>query len=413
MSLELARRLDAADPLASFRDRFVVDDPTLIYLDGNSLGRLPKATAERVRDTVERQWGSRLIRSWGEAEWVSLPQRLGAKVAGLLGARADEVLVCDSTSVNFYKLVRAALALDPTRRRVVTDAANFPSDLYLLQGIEGLTITRVPSEGVVTPPETIEAALADDVALLTLSHVSFKSGQLHDMARLTDSAHRVGARVLWDLSHSVGAVPLALSECQADMAVGCGYKYLNGGPGSPAFLYVRHDLQDRLVSPIQGWFGQRDAFDFSLEYQPATGISRFLAGTPPVLAMVALEPGVDLLMEAGMSALREKSIRQTELLIQLWEEELAPLGVTLNSPREALGRGSHVSLGHPEAWRINQALIQTESVIPDFRAPDTIRFGITPLYTSFEEVAEAMSRLRRVIQTRSYERFSESRAAVT
>ena len=398
VALAAARRLDAEDPLAPFRERFVVDDS--IYLDGNSLGRLPKETVARMRTVVEEEWGGRLIRAWGEG-WIEAPRRIGAKIARLVGAAADEVLVCDSTSVDFYKLAHAALGATD-RRVVLSNAANFPSDLYLLQGL-GAEIRLVESED----DDAIAAALDDSVALLTLSHVEFKSGLRHDLASLTQKAHAVGARALWDLSHSVGAVPIRLGD--ADLAVGCGYKYLNGGPGAPAFLYVRRDLQETLRNPIQGWFGQRGAFEFGLEYRPAPGIDRFLAGTPPILALAALEPGVDLLLEAGMDRIGAKAAAQTGFVVDLADA----MGFEVATPRDPLRRGSHVALRHPDAWRICQALIAERGVIPDFRTPDVLRLGIAPLYTRFVDLAEAMTQVQRVIEEGTYLNYSSKTSGVT
>ena len=395
---EQARILDAEDPLAPFRDRFVLDD--LLYLDGNSLGRLPKATAAVMREAVETQWGGRLIRGWGEG-WLEMPRRIGAKIARLVGAEADEVVACDSTSVNFFKLAHAALAATD-RRVVVTNSANFPSDLYLLQGL-GAEIRQVDSED----DEAIAAVLDDDAALLTLSHVEFKSGLRHDLAYLTDKAHERGAHVMWDLSHSVGAVPIKLGD--ADLAVGCAYKYLNGGPGAPAFLYVRRDLQEALRSPIQGWFGQRSAFEFGLDYAPAPGIGRFLAGTSPILALAAVEPGVDLLIEAGVERVGAKAAAQTAFLIEMADV----LGLEVATPRDPQRRGSHVALRHPEAWRIAQALVAEEDLIPDFRTPDVLRLGVAPLYTRFVDLAEAMARIAEVVEKRSYESYGTHFEGVT
>jgi kynureninase len=411
-----AEQLDAADELAPFRAEFVVDDPHLIYMDGNSLGRLPKRTMARLREVTEHEWGQRLIRGWGEG-WFTAPQRAGGRIAQLIGARAEEVLVTDSTSVNFYKLVHAALQAQPGRRVIVTDDLNFPSDVYLLQGIAqslNCELRIVHSkDGLTVSPEEIAQAVDADTALLTLSHVEFKSGQLHDMRAVTDIAHRAGAWALWDLSHSAGAVPVALNACNVELAVGCTYKYLNGGPGAPAFLYVRADLQEKLSSPIWGWFGQRDQFEMELQYRLAPGLTRFLAGTPTMISLAAVEPGVELLLEAGMERLRAKSVRQTEYLIALWEALLQPFGVSLNSPRDSARRGSHVSLGHPEGLRIDRALIEAMNVIPDFRFPDNIRFGLAPLYTTFVEIYEAVMRMRRVIEARLYEKYSAERPEVT
>jgi kynureninase len=416
--LDYALELDRQDALALFRDEFVNDDPGLIYLDGNSLGRLPKRSADRLRTVIDHEWGSRLIRGWNEG-WFTLPQRVGAKIAQLLGAQADEVIAADSTSVNFFKLVVAALRALPTRSKIVTDDLNFSSDVYVLQGAIDLLGNRhqlhiVHSEdGLTVSVDQLRAAIDTDTALVTLTHTAFKSGYVYDMAAITEAAHRAGALTLWDVSHSIGALPLELNACQVDLAVGCTYKYLNGGPGAPAFLYVRKDLQDELLNPIWGWFGQQDQFDFGLQYQPARGIHRWQAGTPNILALVAVESALDLLLEAGIDRLRAKSIAQTEYLIGLWEELLQPLGVTLSSPREYRQRGSHVSLGHVEALRIDRALIEDLNVIPDFRYPDNLRLGLAPIYTSFADIHEGILRIRRAIVERLYEKYPIERPDVT
>ncbi len=418
LSLDHARQLDSTDPLSSYRAEFLISDPSLRDLDGNSLGRLPLRSAERLRAVVEGEWGTRLIRGWGEG-WFEAPQRVGAKIARLIGAQADEVLVSDSTSVNFFKLVMAALGARPGQRRVVSDEMNFPSDLYVLQGALRLAgpdyaLALVPSaDGLTVPTEAVASALTSDTALVSLTHTAFKSGYVYDMPAVTAAAHAAGALMLWDLSHSVGAMPLDLNAAGVDLAVGCTYKYLNGGPGAPAFLYVRRDLQEQLFNPIWGWFGQQGQFDFDLAYAPAAGLQRFLVGTPPMLSLAAVEPAVDLVLEAGLERLRAKSVAQTEYLIALWEAWLQPLGVTLNSPRAAAQRGSHVSLGHPEALRIDRALIEEMNVIPDFRYPDNLRLGIAPLYTSFADIHEGLSRLRTVIVERRYEKYPVERPDVT
>ena len=417
-TLAEAHALDALDPLAAYRSEFAIDDPNLIYLDGNSLGRLPLRTRARVSQVVEQEWGSRLIRGWGEG-WFSAPQRIGAKIAQLIGAQPDEVIVADSTSVNFFKLVMAALGARADRPAVVTDDLNFPSDLYLLQGAlqlagGGRRLVRVSSpDGIHVPNAALGAALTPATALLTLTHTSFKSGYIYDMPAVTELAHRAGALMLWDLSHSVGAMPLDLNAAGVDLAVGCTYKYLNGGPGAPAFLFVRRGLQAELLNPMWGWFGQQGQFDFGLDYLPGPGLQRFLVGTPPMLSTAAIEPAVELVLEAGLDRLRAKSVQQTEYLIALWEELLAPLGVTLNSPRDSDRRGSHVSLGHPEGLRIDRALIEDMAVIPDFRYPDNIRMGIAPLYTSFVDIYEGLTRLRRVLVERLYEKYPVERPEVT
>ncbi len=415
---EIAQELDARDNLASFRQRFVIAEPELIYLDGNSLGRLPQATAVLLNDLVQRQWGQRLIRGWNEG-WIDLGARIGGKIAHLVGAQPDEVIVADSTSVNLFKLVVAALRANPKRHKLITDDLNFPSDLYILQGAirlveRPLHLHIIPSpDGVHAPMDELLAAIDDDTALVTLSHTTFKSGYLYDMTAVTQQAHRAGALVLWDLSHSVGAVPVELGKTNVDLAVGCTYKHLHGGPGAPAFLYVRRDLQEKLANPISGWMGQQRMFDFGLEYDPAPGLRHFLTGTPPILSLAAIEPGVDLVLEAGMAAVRAKSVQQTEFLITLWQEQLAPLGFHLNSPPNSDRRGAHVSLGHAEGWRINQALIQEMNVIPDFRHPDNLRLGLSPLYTSFAEIYTAVARLRTVISEKRYEAYSQTHAPVT
>jgi kynureninase len=413
-----ALHLDQLDPLAAFRDQFVIDEPNLIYLDGNSLGRLPRGAVERLRTLVEDEWGKRLIRGWNEG-WFTAGQRVGAKVAHLIGAQPDEVIVSDSTSVNLFKLIMAALAARPGRLAVVTDDLNFPSDLYVLQGalrLAGpgyyLKQVRAP-DGLVVPTADITAAITPSTALVTLTHTAFRSGAVYDLPAITAAAHQAGALALWDLSHSVGAMPIDLNAAGVDLAVGCTYKYLNGGPGAPAFLYVRRDLQEQLLSPIWGWFGQRGQFDMALDYAPAPGLTRFLVGTPPMLSLAAIEPAVDLLLEAGLDRLRAKSVAQTEFLIEMWEAELAPLGVTLNSPRAAAGRGSHVSLGHPEALRIDRALIEEMNVIPDFRYPDNLRLGVAPLYTRFVDIYDGLDRLRQVLVERRFEKYPVERPAVT
>lgn len=413
-----ADQLDAADDLAGMQQAFVNLEPDMIYLDGNSLGRLPRAAVDLADGLVRRQWGERLIRGWNEG-WFDLPERIGAKIARLVGAAPDEVIVADSTSVNLFKLVVAALRAQWGRMRIISDDLNFPSDLYILQGVVDLLgsgheiALAYSADGIHGPVETILSLLDHDTALLTLSHVTFKSGFLYDMKALTAAAHAVGALTIWDLSHSVGAVPIDLNGSGVDLAVGCCYKYLNGGPGAPAFLYIRRDLQERLINPISGWMGQRDLFNFDLDYAPAAGLRRFLTGTPPIMALALIEPGVDLILAAGIERLRAKSIAQTEYLIELWQQRLAPLGYTLNSPRDPARRGSHVSLGHPAGLGIDLALINELNVLPDFRAPDNIRLGITPLYTSFRDIYIAVERLAQAVIEQRYLKYQSNRPTVT
>jgi kynureninase len=414
-----ARRLDAADDLVSFREAFVFGEPDLIYLDGNSLGRLPHRAAARTRTAVEVAWGRDLVRGWN-AGWYQAPARVGEKIARLVGAAPGQVVVCDSTSVDLFKLTLAALAMRPGRDRIVSDALNFPSDVYVLQGCIRLLGDRhrlhlVPAadDGIAVDEQALLDAIDERTALVTLSHVTFKSGFLYDAAAVTERAHRVGALVLWDLSHSVGVVPIELDRWEADLAVGCTYKYLNGGPGAPAFLYVRRDLQEEARSPIWGWFGQRSPFAFDLEYAPAEGVTRFLAGTPPVLSLLAMEAALDVALEAGIARIRRKSVRLTSYLVDLVDTVLTPLGFTLGSPRDPARRGSHVSVRHPEGYRINRALIEEMGVLPDFREPDNIRLGLAPLYTSFTEVWEAVDRMRRVVEEGRHLSYPTARLPVT
>ena len=418
LSADFAADLDRQDELAPFRDQFVSAEPGLIYLDGNSLGRLPRRAAERVRVAVEDEWGRRLIRGWNEG-WFTAARRLGAQIAGLIGAGADDVIVSDSTSVNFFKLAAAALAARPGRRVIVTDDLNFPSDLYLLQGVarllnQGHTLRVVHSpDGLSVPLEALAAAVQPDTALVALSHVAYRSGFLYDLPAVTALTQAAGALMLWDLSHSAGAVPVDLAAANVDLAVGCTYKYLNGGPGAPAYLYVRGDWQAELLNPIWGWFGQRDQFAMAPDYAPAPGLERFLVGTPPVLSLAAIEAGVELVRAAGPERLRAKSMRLSQYLLTLWRAWLEPLGVTLNSPADPARRGSHVALGHPDGWRINRALIESMHVIPDFRPPDSIRLGLAPLYTSFADVHEALRRFRQVLAEGRHAAYPAGRPAVT
>ncbi len=417
-TIHFAQAQDKQDPLAAYREQFVFPEPELIYMDGNSLGRLPDGTVRLAEDLVNRQWGKQLIRGW-EDGWWARPLDIGAKIAQLIGAQPDEVIVSDSTSINLFKLVVAALRSQENRHNILTDNLNFPSDIYILQGIVDLLgnqhlLDIVPSpDGVMGPGDTFQARLDGNSALLTLSHTVFKSGYTYDMAAMTALAHEVGALVVWDLSHSVGSVPVDLNGANADLAVGCTYKYLNGGPGAPAFLYVRRDLQEQLGNPLTGWCGQKRPFDFGLDYSPESGIQRFQTGTLPIISLSLIEPGVDMLIEVGMEGVRAKSIQQTEYLIGLWEELLAPVGYKLNSPREAAWRGSHISLGHEEGWRINQCMIQEMNIIPDFRAPDNIRLGIAPLYTRYVDIYETAVRMRRIITERLYENYTSTRSTVT
>jgi kynureninase len=411
--LERAMEMDRRDPLAGYRDRFVIADPDLIYLDGNSLGRLPVTTRKRLHAVVE-DWGTDLVGGWDR--WMELSQEAGDVLAGVVGARQGEVVLSDSTSVNLYKLARAALADRPGRRVLVTDDDNFPTDRYVLQGIaaaHGLTVRVVHTDldtGVRLAD--VAAALDGDVALVCLSHVAYRSGALADLPALTRAAHDAGALVLWDLCHAAGAVPVDLADAGADLAVGCTYKYLNAGPGAPAFLYVRRDLQERLRQPIWGWFGQADQFAMGPAYDPLPDIRRFLAGTPPVLGAYAALEGARLTAEAGIGAIAAKARALGRYAIELVDAWLAPLGFTLASPREDGRRGAHVTLHHPYAWQVCQAL-KAERVVGDYRVPERLRLGLAPLYTRFVDVHTGLSRLRDLVRAGRHERYPAETAGVT
>lgn len=393
-------QLDQDDVLSPFREQFDLE-PGLIYLNGNSLGVLPKAAKARVAEVVEQEWGRGLIRSWNTHDWISLPERVGDKVATLIGAEHGEVVVADSTSVNLFKLAAAAVRMRPGRSKIVSEPGNFPTDLYILQGLEGFLEGEVRLE--TAPRERLEAIIDEDTALVVLTHVHYKSGTMFDMAALTARAHEVGALILWDLSHSAGAVPVELNAAQADFAVGCGYKYLNGGPGAPGFLFVakRHHAEFR--QPLSGWFGHANPFAMSDVYEPAAGIKRGLCGTTGVLAASVLEVGVDIMASANMEAIRTKSRQLGDIFIELVEQHCAGVGFTLASPRDASLRGSQVSLVHEQGFAIMQALI-ARNIIGDFRAPDILRFGFTPLYTRYVDLWDMAQALAEIMASKEWDR---------
>jgi kynureninase len=421
-SIEYAEQLDLEDPLKRFRERFVIEDESMVYLDGNSLGRLPLSTAGRLENVISREWGDRLIRSWNEG-WYEQASRMGKKIAQIIGAHPDEVILSDSTSVNLYKLVYGALLLQSERDEIVSDDMNFPSDLYVIQGLikqfgEKHTLRLIKSpDGLTVEMAELIRMIGKRTALVTLSHVAFKSSYMYDMKAVTELAHMEGAKILWDLSHSVGAVPIYLKNANVDFAVGCTYKYLNAGPGAPSFLYVRKDLQEQMESPIWGWFGQHEPFKFGLSYRPANGIKKFLTGTPPLLSQSALEPALDLTIEAGMPEIRKKSNAQSGYLIMLAREWLLPAGFRMGSPPEAQKRGSHVTFKHIEAYRICRALLDSEIgdniVIPDFREPNNIRLGITPLNTTYRDIYTAMKQLKDIVENRWFTRYTREKMSVT
>lgn len=409
ITLQQCRDEDANDSLGPLRDAFQLPEG-VVYLDGNSLGALSKAAVRSVHELVEEQWGPALIGGWLSHGWIEAPARVGAKIAGLIGALPHEVIATDSTSVNLFKLSVGALRLRPGRRKVISEPGNFPTDLYMIQGaIEALGERRLE----LVARTGLAEAIDEDTALVVLTHVHYKSADMFDMRAITARAHAAGALVLWDLSHSAGAVAVDLNGANADLAVGCGYKYLNGGPGAPAFLFVAERHQSTLVSPLSGWMGHARPFDFVDEYAPAQGIARFLCGTPPILGLAALEAGVDQLLAADMGTITTKSARMSDLFIDLVRQECAGHGLVLVGPERGAPRGSHVSFRHAEGYAIMQALI-ARGVIGDFRAPDVLRFGFTPLYLRYEDIWRAVQALKQVLDTASWDRAEHRRrAAVT
>ncbi|HEY2656234.1 MAG TPA: kynureninase [Solirubrobacteraceae bacterium] len=393
LTREHAAELDARDPLRALRERFVID-PEVVYLDGNSLGCLPRATASRLEDLVVEGWGRRGVRGWDEG-WLELPIEIGDRLgAAVLGAAPGQVVIGDSTTVCFYKLVCAALDARPGRSEIITDRDNFPTDRYVLEGVanaRGLRLVWLDGD-----PETVTSLIGPDTALVTFSHVSYRSARIADMPRIDRVVREAGALMLWDLSHSAGSVPISLDGDQVPLAVGCTYKYLNAGPGAPAYMYVSRELQSELRQPIWGWLGRRDPFEMAPGYEAAAGMRGFLSGTPPVLALAAVDEGVRLLAEAGIDAIRAKGIALTQLAITLADDRLATVRVA--SPRDPARRGAHVALSHPDARALCARLIE-RGVIPDYRRPDVIRFGFSPLTTRFVDVWDGMEALRELTAT--------------
>ncbi|MFN8168925.1 MAG: kynureninase [Candidatus Nanopelagicales bacterium] len=401
-----AEQLDDADPLAGFRLRFAIPDPSVVYLDGNSLGRLPAATPGRVADVVTDEWGERLIRSWSEG-WMDLPTQVGDRLgAALLGAAPGQTVVCDNVTTNLYKLLHAAFDLQPGRSTLVAHRGEFPTDRYVAAEVARRRGGSVRWLGPIDPeapapvdPVTayeVAGALNDDVAVVLLSVVDYRSAAIAEVEAITRAAHDVGALVVWDCSHAAGSIPLQLDAVGADFAVGCSYKYLNGGPGAPAWIWAATRHHDRMANPIPGWMGHDDVFAMGAGYVPAAGVRRFLTGTPSAVALAAVDTGVGLLAEAGMDAVRAKSVALTSYAVELADAWLAPYGVALASPRDPALRGSHVTLRHPEALALTQALTD-RGVIPDFRNPDGIRVGLAPLTTRFTDVHDGMASLRALL----------------
>lgn len=404
MSLEQElRELDQADPLAALRNEFALPDG-VIYLDGNSLGARPKAALARATQMIEQEWGEGLIRSWNTAQWSTLSTRLGDKLAGLIGAGPGEVAITDTTTVNLFKILAAGLRVQaeraPQRKIILSELHNFPADLYVIEGLADLLQQGYELQ-LIDKPEDLPTLLNDKVALVLLTHVNYKSGHMFDMSATTELIHRHGALALWDLAHSAGAVPVDLTAAKADYAIGCTYKYLNGGPGSPAFVWVSPDLCDLTWQPLSGWWGHARQFAMEPHYQPASGITRYLCGTQPLVSLGMVECGLDLFARTDMQALRRKSLALTDLFIRLVEERCKDHPLTLVTPREHAQRGSHVSFEHPEGYAVVQALI-AKGVIGDYREPRIMRFGFTPLYTSFQDVGLAVQALVEVLDNQEW-----------
>jgi len=420
-NFEKAIKLDKNDALSHFKNKFINDDH-LIYLDGNSLGKLPKTTITAISNVTQNQWGNRLIRSWNE-EWIALSSNIAKKIAKLVGAQPEEIFVGDTTSLNLYKLLFAALDFQKGKEKIITDALNFPSDLYVLEGLVQKHFKNHQIEIIGDAHEIsldsnlFKEKLDFNTALLTLSLVTYKSAFMYQMKAINALAHDKNSLVLWDVSHAVGAVPIDLNNSNADLAVGCTYKYLNGGPGAPAFLYVSKALQASLKNPIWSWFSHEKPFDFEASYQPSESIQKFAISTPSILSLTPIEQGLDIVLEAGIENLRTKSVRQSTFLLELIEQELIPLGFKIASPALASERGSHISIQHPEGYRINRAMINPKAdnkiIIPDFRPPNNIRLGIAPLYTSFMDLYETVERIKNIVLEKEYALHSENKLHVT
>ena len=410
MTRDEAQALDAADPLARFRAAFALPEG-LIYLDGNSLGPPPLAAHDRLAQTSRAEWGEGLVRSWNTAGWIEAPRRVGAKIARLIGADSGEVTVADSTSVNLFKLAAGALSLRPGRRTILSEAGNFPTDLYALQGLSALLGDRAVLKTVA--PEDLAGAIDEDTAVVVLTHIHYKSARRWDMAGITAAAHAKGALMLWDLCHSAGAVAVDLNGAAADLAVGCSYKYLNGGPGAPAFLFVAARHQATIRSPLTGWMGHAEPFAFEDGYRPAVDIRSQITGTPPILGLAALEAGVDLQLEADPAQIEAKGLALGELFIREVEARAGDPDLALASPRDPAARGLHVAFAHPQGYALVQAMM-ARGVVGDFRAPDIARFGFSPLFLSYAEVWDAARGLSEVLADRAWDRPEfRTRAAVT
>lgn len=412
-----AQALDSEDPLADYRNEFLITDPGKCYLDGNSLGRLPKRTIENVNDYLLHEWGDQLVDGW--SSWIDEAQSTGDLIGrAALGAATGQVLAVDTTSINFYQLCHAAIQARPGRRTVISDTANFPTDRYILEGLcqrldlKLVLITDEDVEEYITPA-MLARHLTEDVALVTLSVIQYRSGALHDVAAITRLTHEVGALVLWDASHAIGVVPMQFDRDHVDLAVGCSYKYGNSGPGSPGWLYVRHELQQLLNVPIQGWFAQNDQFAMGQGFDRAPGIRGFQIASPSVIGLRCVQTAFAMIEEASLAAITAKAAKGTELMVALHDAWLARLGCSVVTPREPTRRGGHITIRHPEARRISESLRRFANVVADFRRPDCLRLAISPLSTSYVEVWEGFNRLRELITTRTYEQVGEPTSRVT
>ena len=418
---QFALDLDASDPLAKYRDQFVIADPTMCYLDGNSLGRLPKQTIKVINDFLIDDWGAKVVEGWND--WIDQAQVTGDLIGrATLGAAAGQVLACDTTSVNFYQLVGAALAARPGRKTIIVDAANFPTDRYILQGLaktHGLKLITIDNEspGLAEheriTPEILEKYLSDDVAFVTLEVIQYRSGARTDIKAITDLVRKYGALTIWDASHAVGAIEMNFDANGVDLAVGCTYKYGSSGPGAPAWLYVAKRIQKELQTPIQGWFAQNKQFEMGATFEKSEDIRGFQIASPSLIGLKSIQSAFGMIEEAGIDAIAAKCAQGTEMMIGLYDAWLADLGFTLNTSRNPKERGGHISLVHPEAKRISVALRQFANVIPDYRVPDSIRLAIAPLPTSYVEVWDGFQRIRDLVSTRQYEKIKADQSRVT
>jgi kynureninase len=401
LKLEDLKNLDQQDPLSEYREAFNLPKNT-IYFDGNSLGPVPKTTLNHLNNTINEEWGSDLINSWNKADWINLPQTLGNKIAPLLGAKAGEVIVVDSTSINLFKVLTSALRLNENRKKILSESTNFPSDLYILEGLNRISNNQYECVLIEDDDNDIEKYIDSSTAVVMLSHIDYKTGRISDMKKITDYAHNKGALVVWDLSHSVGVMPMDLHNIGVDFAVGCTYKHLNGGPGAPGFLYVRNDLIEKVTQPLSGWLGHSDPFAFDREYKPANNINKFICGTPSILAYKAVESGLNVFEGISMEQVREKSIQLSEVFIELINQECDEFEFKLFSPNDSNLRGSQISYMHENAYPIMQSLI-SRGVIGDYREPNILRFGISPLYMRYEDVWNAIMHLKKIMQSNEWD----------